>query len=90
MMLLKRYIKRLKRTFKSIKDEVLISKYMQLVARLIECMEDENWSFSEAAEYLMFSQKEFYDCIEILRVKRTGTVEDAVRQYILNNKEESD
>ena len=88
-MLLKRYIQRLKRIFKSIKDEVLISKYMQLVARLIECMEDENWSFSEAAEYLMFTQKEFYACIGILRIKKE-TVEDAVRQYILNDKEEPD
>lgn len=88
-MLLKRYIQRLKRIFKSIKDEVLISKYMELVARLIECMEDENWSFSEAAEYLMFTQKEFYDCIGILRIKKE-TVEDAVRQYILNNKEAPD
>lgn len=83
-MLLKTYIQRLKRTFKSIKDEVLISKYMQLVVRLLECMEDENWSFSEAAEYLMFTQKEFYDCIGILRLKRTETVEDAVRDYIIN------
>ena len=63
-MLLKRYIKRLKRTFKSIKDEVLICKYMQLVARLIECMEEESWAFSEAAEYLMFSKKEYFDCIK--------------------------
>lgn len=89
-MLLKTYIQRLRKIFKNIKDEVLISKYTQLVTRLGACMEEENWSFSEAAEYLMFTQKEFYDCIEILRVKRTGTVEDAVRQYILNNKEEPD
>lgn len=85
-MLLKRNIQRLKRIFKSIKDEVLISKYMQLVARLIECMEDENWSFSEAAEYLMCTQKEFYDCVEILRNKK-GSVEEAVRFYILNKEE---
>lgn len=88
-MLLKRYIQRLKRIFNSIKEEVLIRKYTQLIARLIECMEDENWSFSEAAEYLMFTQTEFYDCIGILRIKKE-TVEDAVRQYILNNKEAPD
>lgn len=89
-MLLKRYMQRLRKIIKDIKDEVLISKYTQLVTRLIECMEEENWSFSEAAEYLMCTQKEFYDCIGILRLKRTGTVEEAVRQYILNNKEEPD
>ena len=86
-MLLKRYIQRLKRIFKSIKDEVLISKYMQLVARLIECMEEESWAFSEAAEYLMFSKKEYFDCIGILRLKRTGTVEEAVRAYIVKKEE---
>ena len=89
-MLLKTYIQRLRKTIKDIKNEVLIGKYMQLVTRLIECMEEENWSFSEAAEYLMCTQREFYDCIGILRLKRAGTVEDAVRQYILNNKEEPD
>ena len=88
-MLLKMYIQRLRKIFKNIKDEVLIVQYTQLVTRLIECMEEENWSFSEAAEYLMFTQKEFYDCIGILRIKNE-TVEDAVRQYILNNKEAPD
>ena len=87
-MLLKRYIQRLRKIIKDIKDEVLIGRYTQLVTRLIECMEEENWSFSEAAEYLMCTQREFYDCIGILRLKRTGTVEVAVRAYILNNKEE--
>lgn len=86
---LKTYIQRLRKIIKDTKDEVLISKYTQLVSRSIECMEEENWSFSEAAEYLMCTQTEFYNCIGILRVKR-GTVEDAVRQYILNNKEEPD
>lgn len=86
-MLLKRYIQRLKRIFKSIKDEVLIRKYTQLIARLIECMEEESWAFSEAAEYLMFSKKEYFDCIGILRLKRTGTVEEAVRAYIVKKEE---
>ena len=89
-MLLKTYIQRLRKILKDIKDEVLIGQYTQLVIRLIECMEEENWSFSEATEYLMCTQREFYDCIGILRLKRTGTVEDAVRQYILNNKEDPD
>lgn len=83
-MLLETYIQRLGKIFKNIKDEVLIGKYTQLVTRLIECMEEESWSFSEAAEYLMCSEKEFYDCIGILRLKRAGTIEDAVRDYILN------
>ena len=87
-MLLKTYIQRLRKILKEIKDEVLIGKYTQLVTRLIECMEEESWAFSEAAEYLMFSKKEYFDCIGILRLKRTGTVEEAVRAYILNNKEE--
>ena len=87
-MLLQTYIQRLRKILKEIKDEILIGKYMQLVTRLIECMEEERWAFSEAAEYLMFSKKEYFDCIGILRLKRTGTVEEAVRAYILNNKEE--
>ena len=87
-MALKDYTQRIRRIIKNVKDEALIVKYTQLVTRLIECMEEENWSFSEAAEYLMCTQREFYDCIGILRLKRTGTVEVAVRAYILNNKEE--
>ena len=87
-MLLKTYIQRLRKILKDIRDEVLIGKYTPLVTRLIECMEEERWAFSEAAEYLMFSKKEYFDCIGILRLKRTGTVEEAVRAYILNNKEE--
>ena len=86
-MLLKTYIQRLRKILKDIKDEVLISKYIQLVTRLIECMEEESWSFSEAAEYLMFSKKEYFDCIGILRLKRTGTVEEAVRAYIVKKEE---
>ena len=86
---LKTYIQLLRKIIKDVKDEILIGKYTQLVTRLIECVEEENWSFSEAAEYLMCTQREFYDCIGILRIKK-GTVEDAVRQYILNNKEEPD
>lgn len=89
-MALKDYMQRIRRIIKHVKDEALIVKYTQLVTRLIECMEEENWSFSEAAEYLMCTQRELYDCIGILRLKRAGTVEDAVRQYILNNKEEPD
>lgn len=85
---LKTYIQLLRKIIKDVKDEILIGKYTQLVTRLIECMEEENWSFSEAAEYLMCTQREFYDCIGILRLKRTGTVEVAVRAYILNNEEE--
>ena len=86
---LKTYIQLLRKIIKDVKDEILIGKYTQLVTRLIECVEEENWSFSEATEYLMCTQREFYDCIGILRIKK-GTVEDAVRQYILNNKEEPD
>lgn len=82
-------IKRLRQLMHAIKTEAEIYKYTQLVTRLIECMEEENWSFFEAAEYLMCSEKEFFDCIGILRIKK-GTVEDAVRQYILINKEEPD
>ena len=89
-MLLKTYIQRLRKIIKDVRDEVLIGKYTQLVTRLIECMKEENWSFSEAAKYLMCTPREFYDCVGILRLKRAGTVEDAVRQYILNNKEEPD
>lgn len=88
-MVLKRYMQQIGKLFKEVKNEVLIGKYTQLVTRLVECMEDENWSFFEAAEYLMCSEKEFFDCIGILRIKKR-TVEDAVRQYILNNKEEPD
>lgn len=69
---------------RDVKEEVLICKYTQLATRLIECMEDEGWSFSEAAEFLMCTQKEFYACIGILRLK-TETVEEAVRAYILND-----
>ena len=86
-MLLKTYIQRLRKILKEIKDEVLIGKYTQLVTRLIECMEEENWAFSEAAEYLMFSKKEYFDCIGILRLKGTGTVEEAVRAYIVKKEE---
>jgi uncharacterized protein YydD (DUF2326 family) len=86
-MLLKTYIQRLRKILKDIKDEVLISKYTKLVTRLIECMEEESWAFSEAAEYLMFSKKEYFDCIGILRLKRTGTVEEAVRAYIVKKEE---
>lgn len=86
-MLLKTYIQRLRKILKDIKDEVLISKYIQLVTRLIECMEEESWAFSEAAEYLMFSKKEYFDCIGVLRLKRTGTVEEAVRAYIVKKEE---
>ena len=85
-MLLKTYIQRLRKIVKDIRDEVLIGKYTQLVTRLIECMEEENWPFSEAAEYLMCTQKEFYDCVEILRNKKES-VEEAVRFYILNKEE---
>ena len=42
-MLLKTYIQRLRKIVKDIRDEVLIGKYTQLVTRLIECMEEENW-----------------------------------------------
>ena len=84
------FMQRIRQLVHTIKAEAEIHKYTQLVTRLLEYMEEESWSFSEAAEYLMCTQREFYDCIGILRLKRAGTVEDAVRQYILNNKEEPD
>ena len=81
------FMQRIRQLVHTIKAEAEIYKYTRLVTRLIECMEEENWSFSEAAEYLMCTQKEFYDCIEILRLKRTGSVEKAVNAYILKKEE---
>ena len=75
------FMQRIRHLVRTIKAEAEIQKYTLLASRMIECMEDENWSFSEAAEYLMCTQKEFYDCIGILRIKK-GPIEDAVKEYI--------
>ena len=80
------FMQRIRHLVHTIKVEAEVQNYILLVTRMIECMEEENWSFSEAAEYLMCTQKEFYDCIGILRNKK-GSVEEAVRCYILNKEE---